>query len=205
MPQKRTTLRPMTLCLPVDYPPREKVVVPDYLSRLGTRPSQYFEVLTALSKHGSREATVALRVLDREAKAARLHFRDEAFAAIDKDHIAPVDLGKSARWKLDAFGVVALQAVLWLWQARLHPRLYRSIANFAATQGKFSDETPRGRWWLMCKWLLKTRLPNRGDVPELARLIPTSCRGSAAARRKFVLRRIHQRIVGFAPPALTTR
>ena len=195
----------MTLCLSVDFPPREKVVVPDYLSRLGTRPSQYFDVLTALAKHGSLEAAVALRVLDREAKAQRLQFRDDAFAAIDKDHIAPFDLGPSARWKLDAYGVVALQAVLWMWQARLHPRLYGSIADYNAAHGKFSDETPTGRWWRICKWLLKTRLPSRGDVPELTRLIPTSCRGSAAARRKFVMRRIHQRIVGFAPPALATR
>lgn len=179
--------------------------VPSAVKRLGTKPSQFALALIRLSDAGSGEAKSRLCALRRAARRYEGLPAPNALKAIERDNTVPIDLHRSARWMLDAAGLFALQLVLWFWHAQRTPSRYGIYGTVAAGLPPFDSDTAK-RWWKLGHDALIRTYPKPEKVPELVALVKArSCRRSAVRTRNYILRKLRERLLGFAPPPVSYR
>jgi hypothetical protein len=116
----------------------------------------------------------------------------------------PIRLDPGARWKLDGFGVLALEMLLWCWQARRDPNpgtegaygiygfLMKKLPPFHAD---FLDV-----WWYFTHTTVNDFYYRRlQQIPEIKRLVtPLSYDGNAHLARSYIVRKIRERFKSFA-------
>lgn len=141
------------------------------------------------------------------------NFTPNLCKAIDRESVAPVDLLKGAHWKLDRAGLVALQILLCLWQFRYIPdrddgradwepiEVYRMMAHHLKP---FHDGS-KHRWWKVAQMLFLDYYPHPAQLREFASVCAPSCKGSPVKHRNYILRKLRERFLSFAPPALPPR
>jgi hypothetical protein len=196
---------------------RKRKTAPDFLpiiQRLGTKAEQYAEALVRLSEAGCQDADYATRTLSKKAIEYQKDFPKKLHEAIDLEEVAPVDLFPSARWKLDRAGLVALQILLRLWQFRHvsekedggaeHRELYDLYKSIAHQLEPFHEDSAR-RWWDIAQMLFTDCYRHPERVRELASVKAPSCKGSPPKHRNYILRKLRERFLSFAPPALPPR
>ncbi|MBZ5585630.1 MAG: hypothetical protein LAQ30_26205 [Acidobacteriia bacterium] len=103
--------------------------IPSSIQRFGVKTVQYATALACLSDAGCREAKIGWRLLVGEIEKNQAKSVRDVLKVIERDEITPpIRLDPGARWKMDAFGLLALELLLWVWQARRNPSLYGSSA-----------------------------------------------------------------------------
>lgn len=168
------------------------------IRRLGGKAVEYATALESLSAAGNPEAGVALRLLDHEARRIHKLRLTPKFDAKHWNHIAPVNLDPIKRWRMDEAGILALQLLLWLWQAHLNPSAYGVVGKGAAESEPFSVHSTR-RWWYLARSWFDYFYPKPLQVPELARLVTApSVKGSVRKERQDILGRIRDHFKSFA-------
>jgi hypothetical protein len=195
---------------------RKKKTSPAFLPtirRLGANAEAYALALVHLSDAGCQAAAHAMSALSKAAMKHEKDFAGNLRKAIDREKVAPVDLFPSARWKLDRAGLVALQILLCLWQFRYIPdrddgranwepnKVYRMMAH---SLEPFHDDS-KHRWWKVAQIVFLDHFPHPARLKEFASVCAPSCKGSPVKHRNYILRKLRERFLGFAPPALPHR
>lgn len=192
--------------------PDETVAVPDYVTRRGERPALYYCALTTLDALGSYEAKLALHTFDLKAGQIDVMLPKDIPKAIANPDVSPIDLRLGAKWELDIFGMLALQALLWIWVARSQPENRYWFSGHATALPDFEKASAKARpvedrdhktpksWWVIGKAVLWDVHRQLAEDECLQGLIPASRRNSKANRHKFVVQTIRLRFGAFAPP-----
>lgn len=171
------------------------------LLRLGAKVRDYANALENLSQAGSREAKIAKRLLSLEAQRLQAIPIRRARRILENGEFTPkINLDPGSRWRLDGFGLVTLQLLLWLWQARREPVRYRQYGALASNLEPFHKSTME-QWWRAVRIVLTEHYPKHQYVPKLKRLVtPESYQGDSRKRQSYILRKIRERLASFAIP-----
>jgi len=179
--------------------PSKEIPVPEGVTRLGGRAECYYQGLVTLAHLGHFEAREALRIFRKKVREVLPLPPARAHEEIEGTIVAPIDLHPEKRWKLDLFGMLALQLLLWLWYARTHPYPQADILTKSATKLPDYDRNSVRNWLEYGRWLLHNVRPAPGNARRVRKLIPPSCRGSRAAENTYFLRCLRDRFRSFAP------
>jgi len=183
----------------IEVPLRKSPRIRRSVRCLGAKAVQYATALESLATAGNLEAGIALRLLNDEARRIHRAGLRPKFDAKHWNHVAPVNLDPIKRWQMDEAGVLALELLLWLWQAHLNPSAYPVVGGSAAESKPFTVNSVR-RWWHLARIYFLHFYPKPEQVPELIRLVTApSVKGSAAKERQDILGKIRDHFTRFAP------
>lgn len=176
---------------------------------MGTYALRYAEALARLSAEGSQDAEYALRLLMNKARENQNCLSKDLWRAIDCESVVPLELSRSARWKMDGFGLVALQILLCLWKSRRnfnHDSIYSlgddhdSYGIHAYYIGPFHSDSAAA-WWELALNTFTDFYRHPEQLPGLASCVKgPSANRSPSARRNYIIRKVRERFVNFAPP-----
>jgi len=197
--------------------PEAKLPVPDYVSKLGGPASRYYRALETLAALDAYEAQVALQRFKSKARAISrmpvppllnpnltlaVHKRNFWLGMIEGSDVCPIHLDPGKRWKLDVFGMLALQLVLWIWCSRIDPDpdRVRGLTLAHSHLPVFEQNDSAHTWWRYAKGFLHDSSRRWCDEEGVRALIPVSCQASSATRNTYFLRKVRERFLSFAPP-----
>jgi len=192
--------------------PDEQLAVPSHFGNLGARPALYYRALSTLTAKGSREAEFALRIFEKKAQLASLMPQEQARVAITHPDVSPVDLHWQTQWQVDLLGMMALQALLWLWAARHQTRRTYWFSNEAKGLPEFNrhtsnppeasvcDQFKPDSWWIYARYLLWAVNPKLDEEACLLEFIPPSRRNSSTDLHKTIVDKLRRRFCSFARP-----
>jgi hypothetical protein len=189
------------LCFPKVRNRQNPLRFPSAIRRCGTTALRYAEALAHLSDAGSQEARYAMSLLTKQATTYQRCSIKALRKAMDREEFAPVELAASARWKLDRPGLVALQILLCLWQAShtLDEKNPYSICAYHVEP--FHDDSAEA-WWCFAHMMFTDSYRHPERVPGLISCVkPPSCRDSPIKSRNYIIRKVRERFLSFAPPA----
>lgn len=167
---------------------------------------EYATALVCLSDVGCREAKIAWRLLKSEIEKNQASPVKTVLKGIEREEITPpLRLDPGARWKMDAFGLLALELLLWVWQARLNPSMYGGYGDCARLSLRpFNDESAK-EWWGFIRWIMTTFYPRPQQVAELRRLVTAlSYKGDTYKEYAYIVRKLRERLESFAIPDQVT-
>ena len=233
MPRNRATLKNLRLLV---VKCKKRGSVPNYVKILGGSAEWYYRALRTLAARREFEAQEALRIFKKAAKDVsqmpipKKDLSDAALAdhelnirhtRMEREGAALIDIRTHKRWKVDTFGMLALQILLWMWYARKHPDRCEPVTSTAQRLPAFDTRTYKIRTQFAYKNYAKSREVDttsykewwrtgighynraRWRSPELERRlrahIPRCCRASDATRHTYVLRVLRDRFESFAP------
>ena len=145
-----------------------------------------------------KEAREALKVFKDKAREVCVLPPARAHIEIEKAEILPIAIYPEKRCKLDRFGMLALQIVLWMWYARRVPN-HDELLTTTCKHLKDFDSDSVASWWNVGKGLLNlVQSPPRRNR-RIRELIPISCRTSLATENTYFLSKVRTRFYSFAP------
>jgi hypothetical protein len=183
---------------------RREPPIPTIVNKLGPKATAYAVALAKLVGLGNKAAEEALKLLETKARALfyKMGDRPDAVrAALLRAEVSPVNLDPIARWRLDeGFGQRALELLLWLWNARRHPKTY---PGFNISLNAFDGDSVGG-WWLTGRMIFSETYPYPEDIDEFRSLIDPSfyTRDPKHIRAK-IYKGLWQRFTSFAPPPIS--
>jgi len=161
-----------------------------------------------LVEQGSEAAEFALVKLERQAKLAKSLDVRAALTQIKISGAVPVDLHPMAQWKMDSFGFVALELLLWVWRERTQPQRWRvrclpnwrGCARWQMLESLF-DRQSENHWWFLARHAFRETYPYPERLSEFKSLITAQAiRRSERLIHSYIVNRIHQRFRAFSAP-----
>lgn len=210
MPQASISNLPLLL-----VEPNDDVPVPNYVKKLGGQAERYFRALETLAALDAYEAQVALRAFKSKAQdvsrmpvppllnpnlTLAVHRRNFWLNRIERSRVSRIYLDSGKRWKLDLFGMLALQLILWLWHFRNCPDPGKGLPFKRCNLPVFREGNSANRWWKYGVALLHDTRRKWCDEERVKALIPRSCQATSVTRNTYFLRKMRERFKNFAPP-----
>jgi hypothetical protein len=117
----------------------------------------------------------------------------------------PLELDKSARWKLDKAAEYAFALVAYIYEARRtdvpQTDYVASVTHAARALPEFNDDSSQ-EWWELAKEILLVTYPEPQNVSEFATLVTAPSHRRSGGRMKVrILEILESRFKGFAKPA----
>jgi hypothetical protein len=168
-----------------------RINVPKEVRRLGSAATSLFATLAALADLGSHEAAGALQSMRSVLAKAGKGSAADVLARLEASGWLPVNLHRGARWKLDAFGVVALQLLVVLQAIKESPRKYGDRYDSIPELDRRSAKD----CWGCARWILQEYWQAALSDARLRNCVAPSYRAKADSHQHDITRKVRARFI----------